>query len=185
MARRTAFIYEESLAEHELSQTHPMKPVRLSYTHELLDTYGAFDAPNAVLERPRRASEDEVLTYHSPEYIEAVRALGDGDSIIDAGRFNFGPGDNPAYRGMYDAAMLSTGASLKAAELLVDGGAGEEGQRLLHARGRRNRQRFALHFGQVIKLIHELPVDPVLPPPQQPTAKGQPIPLRHGGFPAE
>ena len=123
MARRAAFIYEEGLAEHELSQNHPMKPVRLAYTHELLDAYGAFDAPNALLERPRRASEAEVLTYHSPKYIEAVRALRDGDPTADARRFNFGPGDNPAYPGMYDAAMLSTGASLKAAELLVDGDA--------------------------------------------------------------
>jgi acetoin utilization protein AcuC len=123
MARKAAFIYEDTLAEHELSQDHPMKPVRLSYTHELLNAYGAFDAPNALLDRPRRAGEDEVLTYHSPEYIEAVRALSNGDPTVDAGRFNFGPGDNPAYQGMYEAAMLSTGASLRAAELLIGGDA--------------------------------------------------------------
>lgn len=121
MTRRTAFIYDEALAEHELSRDHPMKPVRLSYTHELLEAYGAFDVPGTLLERPRLASEDEVMSYHSREYVEAVHSLSDGDSTVDARQFNLGPGDNPIYLGMYDAALLSTGASLKAAELLSTG----------------------------------------------------------------
>ena len=121
MARRAAFIYDERLAGHVLSASHPMKPVRLRYTHELLDAYGAFDAPNVLLERPRPAAVDEVLSYHSPQYVEAVRELSRGGSSIDAAGFNFGPGDNPLYDGMYEAAILSTGASLRAAELLADG----------------------------------------------------------------
>ena len=80
MARKAAFIYSDSLSKHTLSETHPMKPVRLRYTYELLEAYGAFDAPNVSLVSPRAASNDELLWYHSPEYIEAVRRLNDGDS---------------------------------------------------------------------------------------------------------
>ena len=119
MARKTAFIYSDSLSKHTLSETHPMKPVRLRYTHELLQAYGAFDAPNVSLVGPRAAANDELLWYHSPEYIEAVRQLNDGDSSVDQMRFNFGPGDNPAYQGIYDASALSTGATLTAVELLL------------------------------------------------------------------
>ena len=119
MARKTAFIYSDSLSKHTLSETHPMKPVRLRYTYELLEAYGAFDAPNVSLVSPRAASNDELLWYHSPEYIEAVRQLNDGDSSVDQMRFNFGPGDNPAYQGIYDASALSTGATLTAVELLL------------------------------------------------------------------
>ena len=119
MARKTAFIYSDSLSKHTLSETHPMKPVRLRYTYELLEAYGAFDAPNVSLVSPRAASNDELLWYHSPEYIEAVRRLNDGDSSVDQMRFNFGPGDNPAYQGIYDASALSTGATLTAVELLL------------------------------------------------------------------
>ena len=119
MARKAAFIYSDSLSQHTLSETHPMKPVRLRYTHELLQAYGAFDAPNVSLVGPRVAANDELLWHHSPEYIEAVRQLNDGDSSVDQMRFNFGPGDNPAYQGIYDASALSTGATLTAVELLL------------------------------------------------------------------
>ena len=119
MARKAAFIYSDSLSKHTLSETHPMKPVRLRYTYELLEAYGAFDAPNVSLVSPRAASNDELLWYHSPEYIEAVRQLNDGDSSVDQMRFNFGPGDNPAYQGIYDASALSSGATLTAVELLL------------------------------------------------------------------
>ena len=119
MARKTAFIYSDSLSKHTLSETHPMKPVRLRYTYELLEAYGAFDAPNVSLVSPRAASNDELLWYHSPEYIAAVRRLNEGDFSVDQLRFNFGPGDNPAYQGIYDASALSTGATLTAVELLL------------------------------------------------------------------
>ncbi len=119
MARKTAFIYSDSLSQHTLSETHPMKPVRLRYTYELLEAYGAFEAPNVSLVSPRVASNDELLWYHSPEYIEAVRRLNDGDLSVDQLRFNFGPGDNPAYQGIYDASALSTGATMTAVEMLL------------------------------------------------------------------
>ena len=119
MARKTAFIYSDSLSQHTLSETHPMKPVRLRYTYELLEAYGAFDAPNVSLVSPRAASNDELLWYHSPEYIAAVRRLNEGDFSVDQLRFNFGPGDNPAYQGIYDASALSTGATMTAVELLL------------------------------------------------------------------
>ncbi len=123
MPRKTAFIYADDLSRHTLSETHPMKPVRLRYTHELLEAYGAFDAPNVSLVKPREALVEEIMWYHSAEYIEAVRRLGDGDSSVDQRRFNFGPGDNPAYPGIYDAAVLSTGATMTAVEMLLSGDA--------------------------------------------------------------
>ena len=119
MTRKTAFVYADGLSRHVLSETHPMKPARLRYTYELLQAYGAFDAPNVSLVSPRAAGADEMLSYHTPEYIDAVRRLNDGDAGVDQGRFNFGPGDNPAYRGIYDASALSTGATLTAVEMLL------------------------------------------------------------------
>lgn len=121
MARKTAFIYSDDLSRHTLSETHPMKPVRLRYTHELLDSYGAFDAPNVSVASPRNALNNEIMWYHTPEYIDAVRRLNDGDATVDQLRFNFGPGDNPAYEGIYDASALSTGATMTAVETLLSG----------------------------------------------------------------
>ena len=122
MTRKTAFVYGDVLSRHVLSDTHPLKPARLRYTHELLRSYAAFDTPNAVEVEPRAADEEEVLRFHTREYLEAVRGLSRGDRSVDAAAFNFGPGDNPVYEGMYDAAVWSSGASMRAAELLAEGG---------------------------------------------------------------
>ncbi len=121
MPRKTAFIYDDALSRHVLSDTHPMKPVRLRYTYELLDAYGALHGPRSTVVPPRPATEEEVLTFHTPAYVRAVRGFNDGGIPADAGAFNLGSGDNPGYAGIYDAAVLSTGASLKAAELVASG----------------------------------------------------------------
>ena len=121
MPRRSVFVYDDTLSEHVLSAEHPMKPVRLKYTNDLLQAYGAFDAGNVDLVAPRQATEDELLTFHTPDYLEAVRGLSRNDPKVNASRFNFGPGDNPAYEGIYEASSSSTGASLRAVEALISG----------------------------------------------------------------
>ena len=118
---RAAFVYEDLMSRHELRNDHPMRPVRLRYTYELLRGYDAFEHKNAVLVNPRFAAEDELSWLHTPEYIEAVRRLGAGEGTQEAHNFNFSlQGDNPHYTGMYEAATLSSGATLLAAELIAD-----------------------------------------------------------------
>ena len=121
MTKRAAFVYDDALAGHVLSETHPMKPVRLRYTYELLQAYRAFDATNSALVEPRSATEEEVLRFHTRPYLDAVKAASRADDTVDHSAFGFGPGDNPVYEGMYEAASRSTGASLKGAEMLASG----------------------------------------------------------------
>ena len=118
---RAAFIYEDALSRHELRSDHPMRPVRLRYTYELLQEYAAFDHPDAVLLNPRSATDEELAWLHTAEYVAAVKVLGSGSPVsIDAARFGFsGQGDNPVYPKMFEAAALSTGGSLLAAELVA------------------------------------------------------------------
>lgn len=123
---RAAFIYEDSLSRHELRSDHPMRPVRLRYTYQLLQEYGAFDHPEAILLDPRSATEEELAWLHTSEYVAAVKALGSATpgepGVIDGARFGFsGQGDNPVYPKMFEAAALSTGGSLLAAEMVASG----------------------------------------------------------------
>ena len=118
---RAAFVYDDRMSRHELRSDHPMRPVRLRYTYDLLRGYDAFEHENAVLVTPRPAAEDELGWLHTPQYIEAVRRLSAGDGTQEAHRFNFSlQGDNPYYAGMYEAAALSSGATLLAAEMIAD-----------------------------------------------------------------
>ena len=121
MSGKAAFVYAPVLSEHVLSDQHPLKPVRLHYTYELLESYGAFDLPGADLVEPRLATEEEVLRFHSRDYLEAVRSASRGETSVNPGAFGLGPGDNPTYEGMYEAAAWSSGASMRGAELLLSG----------------------------------------------------------------
>jgi len=121
MRNEVAFIYDERLTSHELSATHPLKPVRLKQTYELLQSYRCFDSPNSNLVEPRPVTTDELLTFHTEGYIDAVRRFSAGSRIDDSQAFNLGTGDNPIYPQMYEAALLSTGASALAADIIISG----------------------------------------------------------------
>ncbi|MBM3934305.1 MAG: acetoin utilization protein AcuC [SAR202 cluster bacterium] len=122
MARRTAFIYDDSMADHVLSEDHPMKPVRLRYTFDLAGQYGLLETPRSTLVASRMATVDEITRFHTPDYVAAVRAISNGDSSVNQRRYNFAPGDNPPFRGMYEASLLSTGGSVRGVDLLLDEG---------------------------------------------------------------
>ena len=49
---RAAFVYDDAMSQHVLRQDHPMRPVRLRHTFELLDAYGAFDGVDSLLVTP-------------------------------------------------------------------------------------------------------------------------------------
>ena len=122
MPRKAAFIYDDAMSRHVLRDDHPLKATRLRYTYDLLDAYDAFSRENSDLIQPRPATDAEILTVHASEYLEAVKSFSTGLRMETQPLFNFGSGgDNPAYPGMYDAACLSTGASLVAARMVADG----------------------------------------------------------------
>ena len=122
MSRRAALVYHDAMSQHSLGPAHPMRPVRLRHTFDLMSAYGLPRLPNVSLVLPRDARDAEVESFHTPEYLQAVKAFSQGDRLEERPAFNFADNsDNPTYEGMYDAAALSTGASVKAAELLLEG----------------------------------------------------------------
>lgn len=118
---RAAFICHESLWERGHPPGHPLRAERLRATWEMLRAYHAFDAPNVRVLTPRLPSDDELATFHTREYIDAVRRLSRGEGGLNAARYNFGPGDNPVFAGMFESEALKVGAALVGAELLRDG----------------------------------------------------------------
>jgi acetoin utilization protein AcuC len=119
--RQVVFLASPAVWKHGHGPGHPLKPIRLQRTYELLEEYGAFQPGNVRLVAPRPATAKELALFHTPEYIEVVQALSAGDKTIPAFRYGFGPGDNPVFAGMYDSERLKVGSALQAAELLVQG----------------------------------------------------------------
>jgi acetoin utilization protein AcuC len=119
--RRLLLIASPDLWSTGHGADHPLKPERLRRTYELLDEYGALQAPNVRLAQPRPATDEELALFHTPDYIDAVRRLSAGDPGVDAGGYGFGPGDNPVFPGMDEVERLKVGGALVGAEALLRG----------------------------------------------------------------
>ena len=114
-----AFLYDAALTHHILREDHILRPVRLRYTYELLEAYGAFQGDGALRLAPQVAAEADLLLFHTRDYVRAVQAFSRGERLHEQSRYNFSDqGDNPIAEGMYKAAALAVGASLVAAEAL-------------------------------------------------------------------
>ena len=117
---RAAFIYSEDLSGHVLRDGHPMRPIRLKWTHDLLDALGAFSTRKSKVIKPISATDEDILSGHTLDYLNVVKNLSGGTALAKAELFGFSiGGDNPIYDGMYEAALLSTGASLMATDLAL------------------------------------------------------------------
>jgi acetoin utilization protein AcuC len=102
-------VWGEGFLSYDFGE-HPMTPVRLDLTVSLARSLGVLD--RLTICPPEPAGESELLTVHSPEYLNALHEASD-----DAGFFGHGLGsdDNPVFPGMYDAAALIAGGSRQAA----------------------------------------------------------------------
>jgi acetoin utilization protein AcuC len=118
---RAAVVLSEELWQLGHGESHPLKPERLRRTYELLNAYQAFDGQQSRLLPARLATRRELLLFHTEEYVDAVLGLSRGEEGYTPSHYNFGPGDNPVFAGMYDLAALKVGAALRATELVTSG----------------------------------------------------------------
>jgi len=118
--RQAIFLTSPELWQRGHGPDHPLRPMRLKRTVELLDEFEALEAPNVQVIAPRLPTEDELALFHTREYINAVRSLSKGETHPPAYRFGFGPGDNPVFSGMFDTEALKVGSALVGAEMLVN-----------------------------------------------------------------
>ena len=108
--RTAAFVYHDSLASVTIEEDHPLKPIRLLRAYKLLEAYGAFDAEISSVVRPLSATRAELVTYHTPEYVDAVESLSSGLVGISPALVGLsGQGETPGFPGMHEASLLSTG----------------------------------------------------------------------------
>jgi acetoin utilization protein AcuC len=114
------FVYSDALRGYDMGPSHPMQPIRLARTHELLQAYGAL--ADAEVAEPRAATFEELTRVHDAQFVKAVDFLSSGQHFPGSyRRFGFGTGDNPVFPGIYEASALYTGASIQAAEAIVEG----------------------------------------------------------------
>src|SRR3989442_4001070 len=94
---------------------------RLGLTWRLMEAYGLTALPNARVHLPEPATEHAVALWHTQDYLDVLKAANGGAVPEHAARCGLGPGDNPVFPGLWDAARLCAAGSLLAAELVASG----------------------------------------------------------------
>jgi acetoin utilization protein AcuC len=118
---KTSFVYSDEFSRFDYGTSHPLKPARLKLTYELIKFCRLLASPDPRVIEPHRARIDDLLSFHSKEYVEILQASNSGGPPAGAEAYGIGPGDNPAFPGLFDWSVLVAGASLKAAELVDSG----------------------------------------------------------------
>ncbi|MDQ0677118.1 acetoin utilization protein AcuC [Arthrobacter pascens] len=118
----TTVVWNSSMTAYNFGLGHPMAPARMDLTARLARSLGLLDLAHVSVEAPAVASDIELETVHSPEYVEAVHRVSDDPTVPDEAR-GLGTEDDPAFAGMHEAAARLAGGSLLAASAVLDGSA--------------------------------------------------------------
>ncbi len=117
---KTALVHSEEWRRFDYGPEHPLRMERLALTCRLMEAYGLRSGPKLKVLTPEPASIEAVTRFHSREYIEILRAVSAGDWVPHAARYGLGAGDNPIFPGLWEAAALAAGGSLRASQLVLD-----------------------------------------------------------------
>jgi len=128
---KTALIYSDEWRHFDYGPEHPLRMERLGLTRKLMEAYGLTELPRAKVLVPEPADLDAIARFHSRDYIEVLRGVSAGDYVPHAARYGLGPGDNPIFPGLWEAAQLAAGGSLLAARMVAEG----EADRAFHFAG--------------------------------------------------
>ena len=126
--RRTGWVYHESYMWHDTGQDARLRP-RIAALDAGLGTLGeprheasiqqlCWKSPSfprsLVPLKPRPANLEQVLRFHTPDYVDRVRELSAGDGG-DAGE------GAPFSHGGYEIALLAAGGTITAVNAVLDG----------------------------------------------------------------
>jgi acetoin utilization deacetylase AcuC-like enzyme len=63
-----AYFYNEEIAKFYYYKDHPMKPLRMAMTQSLIESFDIYKHLDVY--RSRKATKEELLKFHHPDYIE-------------------------------------------------------------------------------------------------------------------
>ncbi|AFR30344.1 MULTISPECIES: acetoin utilization protein AcuC [Micrococcaceae] len=116
----TTVVWDPAMTAYNFGPGHPMAPQRLELTARLAESLGLFNHNHVAVEAPAVATDVELFSVHSRDYVEAVRRVSADPSAPEEER-GLGTEDDPAFAGMHEASARLAGGSLLAAETILSG----------------------------------------------------------------
>jgi acetoin utilization protein AcuC len=121
-AGRVALVWDERVTAYDLGQGHPLAPIRVALTVELIRASGLMGGP-VVEVLPRPYDEADLLRLHREDFVDTVRRLSRDVTARAEDEYGLGAGDTPAFPGMHAASLLVCAGSKEAARQVWEGDA--------------------------------------------------------------
>ncbi|MGS2588640.1 acetoin utilization protein AcuC [Streptomyces hebeiensis] len=118
MSGRARLMWDDAVTGYDFGSSHPMDPVRLALTMELVRAFG-LDRVVDVVAAPAVGDSTLRLVHHQA-YVDAVRRASRDPRGADQS-YGLGTVDDPAFAGMHETSALIAGQSVGAAEALWRG----------------------------------------------------------------
>ncbi|KAI9221093.1 putative histone deacetylase 1, 2,3 [Blastocladiella britannica] len=118
---RVSYFYDDDVSTIYYGKHHPMKPQRMTLTHDLVMAYQLDERMDIF--QPRLATEDEIKQFHVSEYVDFLRTVTpDNQSAFKDALQRFNVGDDcPIFSDLYKFCRISAGGSLEAARRINAG----------------------------------------------------------------
>ncbi|CAE7030569.1 hypothetical protein PTNB73_05436 [Pyrenophora teres f. teres] len=118
-----SFHYNPHVEYHHFGSSHPMKPWRLTLTKQLVVAYGLEYTMDIY--SPRPASMEELALFHERKYLDYLSRITPQNAQPEDPlytEFGFGGDSNdcPVFDGLWNYVSLYTGATISAAQTLVN-----------------------------------------------------------------
>lgn len=124
-------MWDDKFLSYRFSDTHPMNPVRLKLTHRLAKELGVLDRSKLAQVKPPLATDAQLATVHSVDYIAQVKAAsrdaasGDASAIACIPRVyesvGLGTEDCPVFADLHESSARIAGGTLAAGQAVWTG----------------------------------------------------------------
>lgn len=118
--KKPLYVYDDALLKYRFNSTHPFNQMRLKMTTDLLQDAGFLKDDDII--KPRGATDDELLLVHKKDFLDAVKAAGEGTLSEDKMEsYGLNTEDTPSFTGMHEKSRMLVGATLTAVDAVMEG----------------------------------------------------------------
>jgi len=112
---RVCYFHDSDIGNFYYGPGHPMKPHRLTITHNLILNYGLHR--KMQLFRPHKCSDDEIARFHADDYVDFLkRVTPDNVELFSKQLKNFNVGEDcPVFEGLFEYCQIYAGGSVEGA----------------------------------------------------------------------
>jgi acetoin utilization protein AcuC len=122
-SRKAIFIYSPELEKYSYPPEHPFNTVRAQKTRQIINSMGLLSGDGVSEVAPEPAERIILKKFHSARYLHALKNASKGRWDVEALQMGIGTGDCPVFKGLYEYAVLATGATLIGVKEILSGSA--------------------------------------------------------------